>query len=111
MQASQVALVVKNPPANAGDITRHGFDPWVGKIPSRGHPNPLQYSCLENILDTGAWWTVIHRLAKSWTQIKQLISHAHTILNALTVYKCHIYIIDKISIFQIILRQEDISKT
>ena len=43
--ASQVVLVVKNPPANAGDM-RHGFDPWVRKIPWRREWHPLQYSCL-----------------------------------------------------------------
>jgi hypothetical protein len=46
--ASQVALVVKNPLANAGDTRDNGFDPWARKIPWRGHDNPLQYSCLEN---------------------------------------------------------------
>ena len=45
--ASQVALVVKNLLANAGDM-RHGFDPWVRNIPWRKHGNPLQYSYLEN---------------------------------------------------------------
>ena len=54
--ASQVALVVKNPPANAGKCKRCGFDPWDGKIPGGGHGNPLQCSCLENPMDRGAWW-------------------------------------------------------
>ena len=45
----QVVLVVKNPPANAGN-KRHGFDPWVRKSPGGGHGNPLQYSCLWRIL-------------------------------------------------------------
>ena len=56
---------VKNPPANAGNNERHGFDPWVGKIPGGGHVSPLQYSCLENPTDTGAWWvqsTGLHRI-------------------------------------------------
>ena len=47
-------LVVKNPPANAGD-KRLGLDPWVGKIPGGGNGNPLQYSCLENPMDGEAW--------------------------------------------------------
>ena len=47
--------------------------------------NPLQYSFLENPMDRRAWWAIVHRLAKSWTQLKQLISHAHTILNALSL--------------------------
>ena len=58
--SSQVALVVKKPPANAGDARdaghkRCGLDPWVGKIPGEGNGNPLQYSCLENSMDRGAW--------------------------------------------------------
>ena len=52
--ASQVTLVVKNPPANAGRRKRHGFDPWVRKIPGGGNGNPFQYSCLENPMDKGA---------------------------------------------------------
>ena len=51
-QASQVALVVKNPPANEGDL---GLIPGLGRYPGGGHGNPLQYSCLENPMDRGAW--------------------------------------------------------
>ena len=47
-RASQVALVVKNPPANAGDIRDEGSIPGVGRFPGGGHGNPLQYSCMEN---------------------------------------------------------------
>ena len=50
-RASQVALVVKNPPANAGDM---GLIPGLGRSPGGGHGNPLQYSCLENPMDKGA---------------------------------------------------------
>ena len=46
---------------------RHGFNTWVGKIPGGGHGNPLQYSCLENPMDRGAWWATAHRIAKSQT--------------------------------------------
>ena len=52
--ASQVALVVKNPPANAGDLKDAGSIPGLGRSPGGGHGNPLQYSCLENPLDRGA---------------------------------------------------------
>jgi len=62
-----VVLVVKNPPANAGDIKRCSFDPWVGKIPGGGHGNPLQYSCLENPLDSGDWWATVHGVTNSQT--------------------------------------------
>ena len=68
--ASWVALVVKNPPANAGDIRDVGSIPGSGRSPGGGHGNPLQYSCLENPLDRGAWWATVHRVAKSWTQLK-----------------------------------------
>ena len=63
--SSQVALVVKNPPVNAGDFRRVGFNPLVRKIPQRRYDNPLQYSCLENPMDRGAWW-----VAKSWKLLK-----------------------------------------
>ena len=59
-QASQVAPVVKNLPANAGDIRDKGDIPGLGE----GHGNPLKYSCLENLMDRGAWWTTVHRLQR-----------------------------------------------
>ena len=58
--ASQVALVVKNPPANAGDIRDMGSIPGSGRSPGEGHGNPLQYSCLENPMDRGAWWATVY---------------------------------------------------
>ena len=55
------------------------FDPWVRKTPGGGHDNPFQYSCLENPMDIGAWWATVHRVAKSWTGLKQLsIVGTHT---------------------------------
>ena len=48
--------MVKNPPANAGDIRDAGSIPGSGRSSGRGHGNPLQYSCLENPMDRGAWW-------------------------------------------------------
>ena len=65
--ASQVALVVKNPPANEGDIRDAGLIPGLGRSPGVGHGSPLQYSYLENPMDRGAWWAVVHEIAKSWT--------------------------------------------
>ena len=65
--AFQVVLVVKNPPANAGDIRDTGSIPGLGKFPEGEHGNPLQYPCLENPMDRGAWWALIHRIPKSWT--------------------------------------------
>ena len=62
--------MVKNLPANAGDIRDAGSIPGLGRSPGEGHGNPLQYSCLENPMDRGAWWAVVHRVAKSQTQLK-----------------------------------------
>ena len=67
--ASQVLLVLKNSPANAGDIRDTGSIPGLGKSPEGGHGNPLQYSCLENPVDRGAWWATVHGVAKSLTQL------------------------------------------
>ena len=65
--ASQVARVVKNLPVSAGA----GSDPGFGRSPGGGQGNPLQYSCLENSKDRGAWQATVHRLAMSWTRLKQ----------------------------------------
>ena len=51
----QLTLVVKNPPANAGDVRGAGLIPGSGRAPGGGHGKPLQYSCLENPMDRGAW--------------------------------------------------------
>ena len=64
---SQVVLVVKNPPANAGDIRDEGLIPGSGRSPGEGIGNLLQYSCLGNPIDRGAWWARVHRISKSWT--------------------------------------------
>ena len=72
VQASQVALVVKNPPANAGDVRDVGSIPGSGRSPGEGNGNLLQYSCLENTMDRGAWQATVHGVTKSWTQLKQL---------------------------------------
>ena len=66
------ALVVKNPPANAGDAGDKGLIPGWGRPPGGGHGNPLQYSCLENSMDRGAWRATVHRITKSQTRLKQL---------------------------------------
>ena len=58
---------VKNPPANAGDIRDVGLISGLGKSRGGEHGNPLEYSCLENPIDRGAWWATVHRVAKSWT--------------------------------------------
>ena len=73
--ASQVVLVLKNLPVNAGDIRDSSLIPGLGRFPGGGHGNPPQYSCLENPMDRGAWRATVHRVAKSQTQLKQLSMH------------------------------------
>ena len=68
----QVVQVVKNPPANAGDMRDTGPIPESGRSPGGGHGNPLQYSCLEISVDRGAWWATVHGEAKSRTRLKLL---------------------------------------
>ena len=67
---SQVALVVKNPLANAGDLRDLGLIPGSGRSPGGGHGNPLLYSCLENPMDRGAWQETVHMVTKIQTQLK-----------------------------------------
>ena len=74
---SQVALVVKNPLANAGNIRETASIPGSGRSPGEGHGDPLQNSCLENPMDRGAWWATVHRVTKSWIRLKRLSTDAH----------------------------------
>ena len=64
--ASQGELVVKNPLANAGDPRDTGSIPGSGRSPGGGHGNPLEYSCLDNPMDRGAWQATVHGVTKSW---------------------------------------------
>ena len=68
--ASQVALVVKNPSANAGDVRDKSSVPGLGRSPGVGNGNPLQYSCVENPMDRGAWRATVHRVRQSWARLK-----------------------------------------
>ena len=67
--ASQVVLMVKNLPAKAGNITDVGLIPGPGRFSGGGHGNPLQYSCLENSMDRGAWRATVYKVAESQTQL------------------------------------------
>ena len=73
-EVAQVALVVKNPPANAGDIRDMGSIPGSGRSSRGEHNNPLQCFCLENPRDRGAWWAAVYGITQSRTQLKQLSS-------------------------------------
>ena len=64
MWPSQVVVVVKNPPANAGDIRDVGSIPGLGRSPRVGNGNPVQYSFVQNPMDRGAWRATVHRVAK-----------------------------------------------
>ena len=66
--------MVKNLPANAGDIRHMGLIPGSGRSPGEGNGNPLQYSCLENSTDRGAWWATVHEIAELDTG--EAIKHA-----------------------------------
>ena len=72
-----MALVVKNPPDNAGNIRDTGSIPGSGGSPGGGRGNLLQYSCLENPMDRGAWPTTVHGIAKSQTQLKRFSTYMH----------------------------------
>ena len=63
----QVVLVVKNPPANAADVSDVGWIPGWWRSPAAGNGNSLQHSCLENPMDRRAWQATVHRIAKNWT--------------------------------------------
>ena len=61
--------MVKNPPASAEDAQDASLIPWSGRSPGGEHGNPLQYSCLENPMDRGAWQVTLQGVAKSQTQL------------------------------------------
>ena len=65
-----VGSAVKESSCNAGATGDVGSIPGLGRSPGGGHGNPLQYSCLENSTDRGAWRATVHRVAKSWTRLK-----------------------------------------
>ena len=74
-------LVVKNPPAKAGDIRDEGLIPGSGRAPGGGHGNPLQHSCLENPMARGAWRATVRAFTKSWTGLSDLAHATHTALS------------------------------
>ena len=75
-RACQVALVIKNLPANAGHERDMVSIPGLGKSPGEGHGNTLQCSCLENSMDRGARWGTVHRAAKELDTTEQVtLSH------------------------------------
>ena len=73
--ASEVALLVENMPANTGVVRDTGSIPGSERSPGGGHSNLLQYSCLENLMDRGAWQATIHGVAQSQTRMEELSTH------------------------------------
>ena len=84
LRASHMVLVVKISPANAGDVRDTGSISGSGGSHGGTHGNPLQYSCLENPMDIEAFQKTVHRVAKSCTQLKQLSTHKHSRLDAVS---------------------------
>ena len=68
--ASKVALVIKNPPADAVDIRDMGSIPGSRRSPGKGNGNSVQYSCLENSIHRRAWQAIVHGVSKSQTRLK-----------------------------------------
>ena len=67
--------MVKNLPASVGDTRDMGSIPGSGRSPGEGHGNPLQYSCLGNPMDRGAWRATVHSVTKNQTGLKRLSTH------------------------------------
>ena len=86
--ASRVVLMVKNLPANVGDLREAGSIPRSGRSPGGGHGNPPQYSCLENPMHRGAWRATVHGVAKSWTRLKRLGTQHIVDLQYLVSFRC-----------------------
>ena len=91
--------MVKNVPSNAGDARDAGSISGPGRSPGVGHHNAFQYSCLENPMDRGAFWAIVHGATESWTQLKWLSSNKsskgptawfkYSELLAIVIYNCH----------------------
>ena len=79
---------VKNPPAKAGDTRDTGSFPGPERSPGVGNGNPSQYSCLENSMDRGAWWAIVHTVTKSWTWLS---THIH-VLSLYARFKGHFHL-------------------
>ena len=84
--ASQVVLVVKKPPTNAGDIRDKGSTPGSVRSLGGGNDNLFQYSCLKIPIDRGAWQTTVQRVAKTWTQLSTLDSSHFLSTDSATSY-------------------------
>ena len=95
--AFQVTLVVRNLPANTGDTRDAGSVPGSGRSPEGGCGNPLQYSCLENPLDRGAWQAMVHRVGHDWTNL----AHASTLITMVisSSFRDYGHVVTKVFLF------------
>ena len=100
-QGLNPCLLVKNLPANAGDTRDGGSIPGLGRSPGVGNSAPLQYSCLENPMDKGAWWATIPRVAKSQTWLSDWArTHSSIITISKVSIKLHFLHYTKLSKYQ-----------
>ena len=72
-----MAAAVKNPPADAGDPGDAVLIPGSGRSPGGGNSNALQYYCLKNPMDRGAWWAIVQKVTTSWTQLSMYCNYHH----------------------------------
>ena len=86
-----MALVVKNPPDNAGNIRDTGSIPESGRSPGEGNGNPLQYSCLENPMDREAWQATAYNVVESWTGLKPFSTYTCTNFKLLLAQWSHLF--------------------
>ena len=77
----------KEPTCQCRRCKRHGFDPWLGRSPGEGHGNPLQFSSLENPMERGVWWAIIHGVAQSQTRLKRQ-THTHVAFGTYVFSTC-----------------------
>ena len=91
---SQVALMVKNLLVNVGDIRDASSIPGSGRSLGGEHGNPLQYSCLGNSMERGAWWAAVHTVAESWAWLKRLGTHTHRDLTAFSSQRMNLQWVD-----------------
>ena len=71
--------VVKDPPANAGDARNMGWNPGSGRSHGEGNGNPLQYTCLENSKNRGAWQATVYEATKNWKRLSTHTKHTYTV--------------------------------
>ena len=87
--------MIKNPSANAGDVRDQGLTPGSGRSPGVGNGNPLQYSCLGNLTDRGAWRATVQGVVKSQTQLTHTNTHTSRSLFSLLFFDCFLLIWSK----------------